>query len=81
MFEDELTGLTEHEDFMLGFEDMELYCRRKEAERDIELMYAGEEAALRQEWEEQQADPLRAVCPWLDVLPCRAATADDDVPF
>jgi hypothetical protein len=81
----ELTGWEEHEAFEATSEDMELRASRLEAERDARLFHESEQAALEDDWREQQADPLRAVCVWAGFEECCTdilrADREDEIPF
>ncbi len=75
----ELTGLEEHlrdEAWECG----ELAAMRREAEQEARMEGEMQAAYEEQMWEEQQADPLRAVC-WNGPSPECLLREDDNIPF
>lgn len=69
-------------------EEMDDWRAEMEAEAAAELRAEAEmdEAADREAWDEQQADPLRAVCewpppPWDDCVRPTVYDREDEIPF
>lgn len=91
--EDELFGWEEHEAFMAGSEDMELYSMRREAEEEARREWEmtqeeARESGESKEWLDLVGDVAshleNGLPPWLDTpaqVADRLGAPEDDIPF